>query len=142
MRRAKRVITFKGTSHLEAIAYGLKPIIISRSTISSLDKKLFYKPKNLNEYEKLLLKKNKFRFLSKQKMYFARKIIYLIENYKSFIKDINVKNVYTNDSRQRKNEEFLTIEKNLNKNIKYFYLLGRNLANGDKFTYSKNFYDL
>ena len=37
-------------------------------------------------------------------------------------------------------KEYQTISKNLKKNIKYFSLIGKKLATGDKYTYSKKFY--
>ena len=43
----KKIITFNGTSHLEAIASGLKPIIISNCTMTFLNKKSYYKPKKI-----------------------------------------------------------------------------------------------
>lgn len=141
-KNSKRIVTFNGSSHMESIACGLKPIIISDSTMSNLDKKLFYKPRNLNDYENLLTKKFKFKINSKRKKLLAKKVIYLIENFKSFGKDLKVSQTYPNDSKKKIDEEFLIISNNLNKNLKYFNFLGERLANGDEYTYSKDFYSL
>ena len=110
--------------------------------MTSLDKKLFYKPKNLKEYENLLIKKNNFKIYSKEKMLFAQKVIYFIENFKSFGKDLKIKQTYANDSKKIIDEEYSIINKKLKKNLKYFNFLGKRLADGDMYTYAKNFYAL
>lgn len=141
-KHSERIVTFNGTSHIESIASGLKPIIISDCSMTSLDKKLFYKPKNLKEYENLLIKKNNFKIYSKEKMLFAQKVIYFIENFKSFGKDLKIKQTYANDSKKIIDEEYSIINKKLKKNLKYFNFLGKRLADGDMYTYAKNFYAL
>ena len=137
---SKKIITFNGTSHLEAIASGLKPIIISNCTMTFLNKKSYYKPKNIKQYENLLLKDINFKVNNKEYIKLAKKTIYMIENYKSFGNDLNVSQIYPNDSMNKIKKEYQTISKNLKKNIKYFNFMGKKLANGDKYTYSKKFY--
>ena len=62
-KHTKRLITFSGNSHLEAACFGIKPIIISKTTLSDYGKKLYFKPKSILEYKKLLLEGKDQKFL-------------------------------------------------------------------------------
>ncbi len=139
-KKADRVVTFNGTSHIESIACGLKPIIISNSTINNFNQNSYYKPKNLNEYEDLLIRKKNNKVRNKNHIIFAKKIIYFIENFKSFGWDLKVKQTYPNDSKKKIFEEYFSISKILNKKLAFFVFLGKRLAIGDRYTYSEKFY--
>ena len=52
-----KLVTFSGNSHLEASCFGIKPIIISKTTLCNFDKDMFFKPKSIKDYKKLLLEK-------------------------------------------------------------------------------------
>ena len=53
---AKRIITYSGTSAIEAIAYSKKPIVICKTTIEEFEKDAVFRPSSLKEYKNLLLK--------------------------------------------------------------------------------------
>ena len=67
-RITKRLVTFSGNSHLEAACFGIKPIVISNTTLCDFGRRFFFKPKKIKEYRKLLLfgKKEKFQISSKE----------------------------------------------------------------------------
>ena len=44
-KSAKRVVTFSGHAHIEAACFGIRPIIISRTTLSDYNKDLTIYPK-------------------------------------------------------------------------------------------------
>ena len=58
-KKANKIVTYSGTPALEATAFGIKPIIISKTALYSLDNNSAFKPKSLNEYRKLLLSEKK-----------------------------------------------------------------------------------
>ena len=139
-KNASRIITFSGTSHLEAACYGIKPIIISHSTLNEFNKFSVVKPKNITEYKKLLLlNSNDSIFkLKKEDINFAKKIIFIRENVLSFKKELNGINIYKGDNHQIVNKEFNIIEKNILKQLNYFFELGKWLGKGNSQTISKD----
>ena len=66
-KTANRIVTFSGTAHLEVACYGIKPIIISRTTLHDYIKKSVLKPKNISEYRKFLLLSSKSNFFKLNK---------------------------------------------------------------------------
>ena len=117
--RVRRVVTFSGTSHLEASCFGIKPIIISEVTLSKLNKNLVLKPKNFKEYEKLLLTSsldNKFK-QTKKKINLSKKIIYIRENLLSMRKIINTEHLYKNDKKRYD----INLSKKILINYKFLY---------------------
>ena len=61
-------MTYNGTSHLEAISFGTKPIIISHCTMTNFNNDSYFKPKNLEDYENLLLNNHNFKITKKVKL--------------------------------------------------------------------------
>lgn len=116
LKKCKKIVTFSGHIATEALAYGLKPIVISHSPFMSINPELICKPKSILEYKKILLDKKIFlrnvNFIDKSK---ARYLIYIQENLLRFDKDINGFEIYRSDSNARikKSENF--IKKTINK---------------------------
>lgn len=84
-KNARRILTFNGTSALEAATFGRKPITISTSALSSYDKTLCFKPTNTHAYRDLLLcpsTSNRFS-LSSDQTYLAKELQYIIDNLQS-----------------------------------------------------------
>ena len=98
-KSANKIVTFSGTPHIEAVCFGLKPIIISDVTLSALSKKLVLKPKSLNEYKYLILNNENIDNFKSRKLEsdFAKKILFITENTLSFSKQLKVKLIYRND---------------------------------------------
>ncbi|MCF8196765.1 MAG: hypothetical protein K9J38_12265 [Polynucleobacter sp.] len=127
-----RVVTYQGTSHLEAACFGIKPIIISNSTLSSYDTSLVLKPKTLAEYSKLLLKKSnseEFRLLESE-IYIAKKLLYIREEILSFGKDIRSIYYYRGDDELIKKADFESVLSKVGDLLPLFSETGEFLANG------------
>ena len=115
-RNAKRIITFSGTSYLESIAYGIKPIIISEPPTFSKFSKNVFKPRNFEEYNFLLSKNlntNYFRQKNSSINDKAKKIIYIREKILTNLKDFDGYLIYKNTSSKRKNLLRELLKKNL-----------------------------
>ncbi len=140
-KRAKRVVTFNGTSHLEAACYGIKSIIISDAMLSKLDNKLIFKPNSKNSYDKLLLEDpdaNIFK-LSKNQINFAKKVMYIREKALKFETEVGGFHVFAGDSKSKRQEDFNQTKKKLKNNISFLELNGKLLVNENDITLSKDF---
>lgn len=131
---AKRVVTYSGTSHLEASAFGIKPIIISDVTLSRLNKTYVLKPKNINNYRQLLLKSSNDKIFSQNKKIkkMSKELIFLRENQLTLKKNLNGISIYRGDDLSTFKKEFKIIEKRLKKNYHYLQKIGTGFANGKK----------
>ncbi len=98
LKFAKRVVTFSGNVHVEAACHGIKPIIISNSTLVDYGKELFIKPKNLEEYKKILLKDSSDEVfkLNKKQINTSKRIIYLLHNSCNFMKELKSGEIFFN----------------------------------------------
>lgn len=126
IQHAKKIITFGGTSHLEAICLGKKPIIISGSPIKKFSKNIYFKPKNKNEYKELLLNKNlNFFKLSKSEINIGKIFIYIRENINSMTKRLNLLENYRKDKNFLKNKAIKSVELKLKKNLPFLIRQGK-----------------
>jgi len=140
--KSNRIVTYNGTVHLEAVALGKKPIIISHTTLSKLKKNMVFKPISLKNYQDLLLN-NKYNFhLEKKNMLIAKKVLYIIENYFSFIKNLNSIHFFPNDKKIVINKDFKQITQKLKANLNYLKFLGQRLFIGDNRTFVREFYKI
>ena len=96
-------------------------IIISNTTITNFNKNCYCKPKNFEEYENFLLRKKNYKVTDTNHIKFAKKIIYFIENFKSFGGDMKVKQTYANDSKKILRGILYNIRK-FKKKFKFFYV--------------------
>ena len=99
-KKANRIVTFSGTSHLEASCFGIKPIVISDVTLGKLDKKFVFKPKNYSEYKNLLLQKSnheKFK-QSKKIINISKTALYIRENLLSMRDILKTEYTYKKDN--------------------------------------------
>lgn len=131
-RNAKRIITFSGTSHLEASCFGIKPIVISDVTLSKLDKKFVLKPKNLAQYKKFILSSSYDKLFkqSKKVIEISKTAIFIRENLLTMKKNINTEHVYRNDN-IKKQDKFLfkKILRRINYVNKFMFEKGKILGN-------------
>ena len=129
-KSAKRVVTFSGHAHIEAACFGIRPIIISRTTLSDYNKDLTIYPKNLREYKNfLLMNSNDKKFkLKKFEIEISKKVFFLIHNCCSFTNDVKSKDIFFNQS-DTKNVVSLysSIFKNLKKSSIYLNILGKKI---------------
>jgi hypothetical protein len=143
-KTAKRIITFNGTSHLEAAANKIKPIIISETMLSFVNKKLCYKPKTFKEYEKLLLcpPTTKNFSLNESNSLKARKLIFIREKILKFEKEIGGFHIYAKDTKKNFSIDFSNTEKKLQRNCNFLKKNGENLAKDIKISMSPKYINL
>jgi len=129
-KNVKKVVTFSGTSHLEASCAGIKPIIISKTSLSVLNPGLVLKPKNFIEYKKLILACSGSQiFKQKEKdKNFSKKLLFIRENLLSLKNDLKAQNIYRNDGSAIRSSELRNMRNNLNKNLKNLEFLGEKMS--------------
>jgi hypothetical protein len=145
LKNADKILTFSGTSHIEAACFGIKPIIISNVTLNMLSKKFTYKPKSIYEYKKLILNKNKAKFLLPKKLiYEAREYLFIIENTLAMDKELDFKTYYRNESLNSAfmNRLFIKMAKSVNKLQNKIYLSSGYLNSKFRRTLSWRFLNL
>jgi len=109
---------------------GIKPIIISNTTLNHYDKNIVFKPKTIKEYSDLLLKNSKSFKLNKKQIMFAKFILFFNENISHIRKVVNSRSLYRNDKVAIFKKEFLnTTIAVKNKNL-FLYKLGSMMAFG------------
>ncbi len=124
----KRLITFSGNSHLEGACFGIKPIIISNTTLCDFNPRLFFKPKSYDEYKKLLLKGTKKDFkIPHSKVLMCKRILYLIHNVVNFSNDVNSFHVFRSDSKRIFKKLYKQVISKIKKNYDFIFKIGYNL---------------
>jgi len=143
LKRAKRIVTFSGTVHVEAACLGLKPIVISKCTLSNFGNNSVLKPKSLNQYSKLLLMDSKspiFRLSEKKKKY-AIYMLFIRENVINLRKDLNSSSIYRADKKKIRDAEFYNICSNLDKNIDFLRRTGKFIEKNNN-TIAKKYFNI
>lgn len=144
LKNVKKVVTFSGTSHLEASCNGIKPIVISNVMLGEFSKNYILKPKNILSYRKLLLDNSndkKFK-QSKKIINISKKLIFIRENLLSIQNDIGGLSIYRNDKKNIRKKEIKSINQKIKKNKNYLLELSMKLKNGSTHTFSKNYIKL
>ena len=127
-RITKRLLTFSGNSHLEAACFGIKPIVISNTTLCDLDNNLVIKPKSLSQYKKVLLKGSDEDFkITEKKISMCKRILFLIQNVINFSDDVSSFHAFRNDPKKVFKLLFKKILIKSNKNYDLIYKIGYNL---------------
>ncbi len=141
-----RCVTFNGTASIEASCYGIKPIIISDNALSELDKNYVFKPRNIGQYKKLLLKQSDDDcFIQKKNVIEESKLLlFAIYNIFSFKRDLNVELLFRNTSIINRVQNFKKLIKktNLNFNRSKLIQMGSLLRSKQKKTLSFKYIDL
>lgn len=131
LKQISRCVTFSGTAGLEASCYGVKPIVIAKEPLTQLNMNYALKPRNLDQYKKLLLKKSHDKIF-KQKANVINKSKYLLySNYKILSCKQNLVNsiLFPNSSKkeiQDFNNKFMQ-KVNFNHTFKTLKILGQRL---------------
>jgi len=137
-RHVKRLVTFNGTSHLEAACWGVRPIVVCNTSLASLDQNLVLKPESVESYARFLLDPSSsqtFR-LSDSETNLSRRALYILEECLSFKNDVGFQTVLRGDSKTVFETENSRVISKLYKSIPILYAQGRNLANGSNRTFS------
>lgn len=100
LANAKRVVTYSGSVHLEAAAYGIKPIVISSTLLESLLPSLVHKPTTLSNYQQLLCEPSSSSIfkLSQLDINLSRQILELKEDHLTYTNEYSILPVYAGDS--------------------------------------------
>ena len=142
MKNLHKVVTYSGSASYEAISLGIKPVIISNNSICHYDKSTVLKPKNLKEYEKILLSRNYQKFkTSKEQIKLAKKFIYINEKVMSLTKDLNSIPIYRSE-KKRKELDYIMVNKSLKKNLLFLKKLGYYISKGLSHPLSRKGLDL
>lgn len=143
LSKAKKIVTYSGTSHLEAACFGKKVIVISEVMLSKYFENLVFKPISINEYSNLLLSNgssNKFILNSDQVMC-AKNLLYIREKLLTLKDDLNGIKIYRNDEKSLYDkEEELARLKSIEIQDELFYigsLLASNLPQTTKINLMK-----
>lgn len=137
-----KLVTFSGTTGIEAIAHGVKPITISRLTSeNSLLKNYYLQPKNNKQYETLLNSNNQslFNIKNKKVIYEAQKLIFIRENVITLNTNFKSKYIYRGDSQKYKDAQYKKMEVDLKNNYKFLFDIGKRLRFNQNF-YSKEYF--
>ena len=101
LKNANKIVSFNGTIHLEALCFGIKPIIISKCMMSEIENDLVYKPKSFDDYKDLLISKRINFRLSENQTKLCKKYLYVRENYLSFNSVLKALYLYRGDSSEK-----------------------------------------
>jgi hypothetical protein len=131
-QHVKRVVTYHGTSHLEAACWGIKPIIIADASLNSYDSNLVLKPKSLAEYTSFLLEPQESMIfkLGISEQLIAKKILFVREEVLSFAKDVGTVVTYRGDDKQMLNKDFYSVNYKIENCISELIKIGLYLAKG------------
>ena len=144
----KRVVTFSGSVHLEAAAYGVKPIVISSTLLDCLSPSLVHKPTSVSHYKKLLCQPSSSSIfkLSQPDINLSRQILELKEDHLTYTNDFTILPVYAGDSREyvdMVSQKFIESYNPRNAfTAQLAYYLSRGLTRSTSSTILENFYKL
>ena len=139
---SKRIITYSGSSHLEAACVGSKPIVISDVVLTQYSKNLVFKPKTYEEYRELLLTRNKKHFsLKKKETNMPKRILFLLHNFLDLSEDTGCSFVFRGDPKHKFASVLKKVKKKIKLNNKYLYDLGYNLSNFYKQAINKKYFN-
>tara|TARA_B100000686_G_scaffold352882_1_gene456363 strand:+ start:1406 stop:2878 length:1473 start_codon:yes stop_codon:yes gene_type:complete len=141
LKNANRIVTFNGTSHLEAACFGIKPIVISNTMLNILKKDFVIKPKTFSQYKKILLRNSESNYfkLKNSDTLLAKKIMYVREKALKFETEVGGFHVFKGDPKFKFLEDYKQTERKLNKNLNFLFKNGQNLSKKINFTLSQSF---
>jgi hypothetical protein len=142
LKKAKRIVTFSGTVHLESACLGIRPIIISKCTLSNISDKFVLKPKNVKEYSKFLLEDSKLKIfkLDNHSIKESKLLLFIRENILSLKNDLNSLTLFRNDRKYLFDRDFKNVLKSLEKNKNFLASIGELIDNKFNYTISKKYY--
>lgn len=132
-QKAKKLVTYAGTSFLEYACYGKKSIIISDVVPNIYQERIALKPQNIDEYERLLIenKDKNFFYQDPESIKLSKKILFARENITNLAKDTGGYFVYRNDKENIKNHEYECVQLKIETNNEYFNELGSKLSSNN-----------
>ena len=141
---AKRIITFSGTSHLEAACFGIKPIIIQSTQLDCFNKNYVLKPRSISEYNRLLIKSSNSKIfqLPARAIFGSKFLLFVREKVLTLREDLKQIDIYRSDKKLISAKNINNLFNNLPKNLSSLELNGRNLAKGYTHTFSKKYLNI
>jgi hypothetical protein len=142
IKKSNRLITFSGNSHLEAACFGVKPIVISNTTLCDYNKNLFFQPKTLKEYKSLLIENSnhkKFK-LKKNQIKLCKRILFLIQCCINFGNDIGSFHLFKSDPKSLFLDMFLKIKTKIQINHEYLNNLGFTISERNSQSINKKYF--
>jgi hypothetical protein len=142
LKKAKRIVTFSGTVHLESACLGIRPIVISKCTLSNINDKLVLKPKNIKEYSKLLLQDSNLKIFKLDNHFIkeSKLLLFIRENILSLKNDLNSLTLFRNDKKYLFDRDFKNVLRSLEKNENFLASIGELIGNKLNYTISKKYY--
>ncbi|QWE24993.1 hypothetical protein FD977_01665 [Polynucleobacter sp. AP-Elch-400A-B2] len=131
LKNAKKIITYAGTSHLEASAFGIKPIVIDGTTLDDYCPFSVHKPKNIKEYEDLI--NEPYSEFFKQKLdvvNFSKQLIYIREIYSNLRSEVGGLTVYRGDIQDVFDRDFELTAGKVKNHLAFLNRLGGEFAKG------------
>lgn len=132
LRVASRVVTFAGTVHLESAGFGVRPITISRTTLSTFSPSSVLKPRSRAEYRDWLLMPSTSPELklSGAEISLSRRLLYLREEVLDFGSDVGALPIYRGDSSAAEAAYFDSLLSRVDVSIAELQKQGRALVRG------------
>jgi hypothetical protein len=142
LEHARRVVTFNGTAHIEAACWGIRPISVCDVTLSSAFPKQILKPDSLRSYEEMLKisSGHKMFSLSDHETQNSRRVLFTVEEYLSFKKDVGFQTVYRGDDDQVFLRDMTSVISATKSSSHKLSLQGQALASGAPRTFAFNFF--
>jgi hypothetical protein len=142
-KKARRIVTFNGSTHLEAACWGIKPIVVSTSFAAPINLDLLHLPRTHCEYRDLLLCSSDSRFsLSEDQIQAARKLLFIREEVLPLTNSLPIKNIYKGDPPDTFDQVALALRSKLHIYLSDLDKLGALLASGATRTLSLDYISL
>lgn len=123
---ARQIVTFRGTVHCEAVALGIKPIVLSTCMLSMLLVNSVQKPVDVSHYFMLLAGPRV--IASASCMLTAKKALYYKENCVGFRRLVGVPTIFRGDSERLKARVGEQVTEFAEANHERFVAVGKRLA--------------
>jgi hypothetical protein len=129
LKNAKRVVTFNGTVHAEAVSYGIRPIIISKCPLNFYSLKSTLKPKNISEYGFFLKQPSTSKIFrsSNKEIELSRFFVYFGEMLISLRNDLNLEFILKGDNKNKLDKDLKNSYFYSKKKYDFLNLLGANM---------------
>jgi len=127
--KAKRVVTYAGSVHMEAACLGVKPITIAMTALESIDPSFVLRPNSRAEYRSMLLRgeDNDFK-LGREFVETAVKVLYSSECCLNFRKDVSGVFTYRNEPKSKADKEAIDVLACHSKYYSFFRSLGHDMS--------------
>jgi len=132
LTRAKRIVTYHGTVHLEAACLGIKPIVISDATLSIFRQSMVNQPRSLIEYESMLLRpaSDEIFKINDHETDIAKMLLYIREKILPFGSDMGSVLLRRQDHIDKFTDEYKSVEQNIESFYEHMILFGSAFAQG------------